>query len=640
MSLLSTDVVAFEQSARERVAELGSGASIEALKELFGELASSALSPSEISRRASRIATLLGADAQLQERLATVAAASDPVIRTPLVGALPATLQRRVYEQYDGEGAAQTDDAAPTGDVQGEDPEALSEIEAEDWHTVLLLGNAREVTANVKLLESRGIKPVRVASLDRLADLADEQVCGMVVHRSWWLQFSDQQALLGFVAGQISRSNLLYLKLDYRGLGEAEAPLAELLDRLDTEVRVRVNTAQSAELTGDDLRQLVSIAGFLRRADLVRVGIEGIDDADRRLIATAIATFAGRRHLRRFKEEERLRIMPIDDGQSSARVLAVRSNAYRAVVIAKLDKLESLTDELERARQATPQGPISSDMCLCTLNGKGVLIQQLLVELDDPEKGAPSLQELLSRCSAWERGREDVPEPDLAALEHGIDRAVEQIGQVNRNADGEPDSKCWTTVDSLDSLADHGVRWAIEGSEGEFDPTEHIEAVTEILDSHGLTHVIHGDLHIANVLMLDDRTPKLIDFALAGAGHPCFDLVRFSSGIAYQFIRPVVAEARLRDFFSRVHLSGANEEELLAEFPELLSGIGPRLAVHALTACRVAAFESLLGDEEARRAQYLAMTYLIAAQSLTIEVLQGAVVRGAIAAIAPEIGGG
>jgi hypothetical protein len=62
--------------------------------------------------------------------------------------------------------------------------------------------------------------------------------------------------------------------------------------------------------------------------------------------------------------------------------------------------------------------------------------------------------------------------------------------------------------------------------------------------------------------------------------------------------------------------------------------------VHALSACRVAAFESLLGDEEARRAQYLAMTYLIAAQSLTIEVLQGAVVRAAIAAIAPAIGGG
>jgi precorrin-6B methylase 1 len=641
MSLLSADVVAFERAARERVAGLGADPETVGMQAVFEELAGSSLSPTEISRRAARIAELLGSAAETQERLAEIATNAEPLIRTPLVSALAGPLQRRVYHQS-GQQAPMTPSVTPSAsEAQTEEPEVLSEIEAEDWHTVLLLGKAREVTANAKLLENRGIKPVRVASLERLTDLAEEQVCGVVVHRSWWLQFGGREALLDFVADQIFRSNLLYLKLDYGGLGDAEGPLSELLEGLDAEVQIRINTAQSAELTGDDLRRLATNASFLRRADRVRVGIEGIDDADRRLIASAIAIFGERRHLRRFESEERLRIMPINEGQSGARVLAIRSSAYRAVVIAKLDRLANLSDEMARSRVATPQGPIASDMCLCTLSGKGVLIQQLLVELDDPEKGAPSLKELLTRISAWERGRQEVPEPDLADLEQGIDRAVEQIGQVNRRADGEAESKCWSTVDSLEALRAHGIRWAIESGtdDGEFDPAEHVEAVHETLASHGLTHVIHGDLHIANVLMLDDRTPKLIDFALAGAGHPCFDLVRFSSGIAYQFIRPVLAEAHLRDFFSRVHIDSASQEELVAEFPALFTGIGPQVALHALCSCRDAALQVLVGEPHERREQYLSMTYLIAAQSLTIDQFQAAVVRGALAAIAPAICG-
>lgn len=643
MSLLSADVAAFESAARSRISDLLQGElDAAALRPLFAELEASSLPANEVSRRAGRIAQLLPVRAATP--LAAAAAQSAPSVRAALIPLLPAPLQRSAY----GGGAPPPTPSMPaplapepSSDeaVEAEDLAAESEEpEAEDWHTVLLLGGARETSANSRLLESHGIKPVRVAGRQELADLAGEQICGLVIYGGWWRQFATPEEVVAFVGEQITRSNLLCLKLDYSHLEEATEPVSALLEDLDDEVRVRINVAQGAGLTEADVKGFKAVAGSLGRAERVGVGIEGIDEADRRLLAAALASFARRRHLTRFQDEEHLSIRPIFEGRSGARVLAVRSTAYRAVVVAKLDGLAKLLTELRRARRAIPAGwPSAGEMCLCSLNGRGVLLQRLLADLDQPSEGAPSLRERLRRCAAWEHGREGLPEPRAEDLRLGVDRLVEKVVLLNRAVADEPASEGWMDAETLGKLATLGVCWRIgEGTET-FDPAEHLERAKEILDGHDAKRVIHGDLHTGNLLMLDDRTPDLIDFALAGSGHPCFDLVRISSAITYEFLRVLEGEPELRRFFARLHLDGAAEEELLGEFPDLLSGTGAGVAVHALTACRDAALQALGGEAEERQRQYLAMVYLVAAQSLTIEGFQEAVVRSALGAVGPTI---
>jgi Phosphotransferase enzyme family len=642
VSLVSADVSAFEAAARERTEELSRGEpDAAAIAVIFAELSGSTLANNEKSRRAVRIAELLPRTAPFRGALASAVAGAGAEIRAAVVGVLPAEMQRAAY----------TGEIAPHGAEPppgGAGDEARAEVaspsvgeegtgEGEDWRSVLLLGSAQDVAANAQFLRGRGLKPVRVAKPEDIEALGEERVCGLVIHRSWWATFDNPDALLSFVKGLIYGSNLLYVKLDCRGLGEGEEALAAVLDGCDAEVRTRISAGTDSTLTHLDAGALEEVAALLGRAGSAQVGVEGLREADRRLLASAVESFATHKHLSGPHGPEQLTVQPILGGRSGAMVLRLKSAAYRAVFVAKLDTLERLQDELGRTRRSTPPGgPLSADMCLYSLDGKGVLIQQLLADLDRPEEGAVTLKERLAECMAWERGRRDGPEPQLADLEVGVDRTVATIAQVNRAAAGDPDSLCWMRAETLEYLEEIGVHWEISSAEGNFDPAELVGRAEDILSAHSHTHVVHGDMNTSNLVMPDDRTPNLIDFALAGAGHPCFDFVRFSSGVAYEFLRPVRGEEDLRRFFARLHLEGASKEELRTEFPGLLAGVGPSVALHALTECRRLALAALPDDGEDLD-QYLAMVFLIAAQSLTIEGFQVAAVRSTLGAIAPRL---
>jgi Phosphotransferase enzyme family len=643
VSLVSPNVAAFETEARERAKNLiEAGLDGEALTELFGELAASSLPRVEVFRRAGRLAEILGVARGADTRLAQVAIEADPTVKAAILRALPADLLQRVYtDQGDVVlmGGQVLNDALveiPSTD-EGEDEEDDYAARVEDWNTVLLLGSQRETKANRSFLDGNELTGLRVASLAELEELAGEHHCGVVIHQGWWEQFENPTAKVAFVRGLIANSNLLYLKIDCRGLNGAETTLAQMVEGLDLEVQSRISTDQSSDLGKVDLARLQSVSRRLRNGGTVGVGVEGIDDDLRRLLSAAVAAFAERRKMMRIATDEELSIEPIAGGSSGAKVLAVRSAAFGAVLIVKVDELAKLESELARARIALPPAlATKSDYALYSLSGDGVLVQPRFDDLDHPEKPAPSLRGLLQRCSAWEKGRAGVEEPSLEDLRTAVDRAIGVVKQVNREVDAEA-SDCWLTANALQKLAEHGVRWSIPGAEGDFDPEVHVAQVEETLAEHGKTHMIHGDLHPGNVLMFDERTPGLIDYALAGSGHPCFDFVRLSSGITYEFMRPLTPEPALTEFFTKVHLEDSPIEELEEDFEALIQGVGSQVSVHALVACRDAALEAINGDGNKKRRHYLAMTYLVAVQSLTLDSLQAATARSALAAIGPAL---
>lgn len=641
MSLGSADVVAFESTARQRVDELiAKGIDSEGLRVLLKEFEDSSLPGFEVARRAARLASFLPPAAS--PPLAVAAAESSREIRSALVGILPPDYQQEAYRP---EPATSPLVPAPATVMEPESTdlttgvlEAEEEDEADRWHGVLLLGTAQESAANTRLLENRGIKAVRVSTLEALEKAGDDGICGLIIYASWWNQFDGADAIVQFSRSRIARSNLLYTKIEFNNLGEAEVPLGELIQDLDDEVKARVNCSAEAGLTALDLQALEATATSLRAAWRVRVGVEGIGDADRQLLAAAIAAFGRAKHLPRSRDPEQLSIRPIHEGRSGADVLAVRSEAYQLIVVAKLDELPALEAELDRARRTMPARWLTAgELCLYSLGGRGVLLQRLLGDLDSPEEGAPSLRDRLRDCAAWENGRQGIPEPDLSELNQGLDRLVEKVIELNRTAGDEPASRGWMDAKPLERLAEFDVRWQVGEAGNEFDPTKHLNRAKEILEAHQGRKVIHGDLHAGNTLMPDTRTPDLIDFAMAGSGHPCFDLVRISSAVAYGFLRQLDGETQFRAFFERLHIGGGTESELKAEFPGLLTGIGGQVALHALVICRAAALEAAGSEADEALSQYLAMVYLIAAQSLIIEDLQEGIVRSALAAIGPAL---
>src|SRR5262249_15515227 len=125
---------------------------------------------------------------------------------------------------------------------------------------------------------------------------------------------------------------------------------------------------------------------------------------------------------------------------------------------------------------------------------------------------------------------------------------------------------------------------------------------------------VHGDVHLRNVLVRDDRDPHFIDYAYSGPGHPCFDLVRLESAVLFRCFR-LTAEERLVARLQRALIEGADEGTVSASFPQLMTSVGNRLAVRAAVRCRAAALR-LLGQCNGTLDDYLAVKYIVACQGL------------------------
>jgi Ternary complex associated domain 9 len=640
MSLLDPEPAGFEVAAKNRVAQITASTNpVAAIAEAFAELSGSGLARSEVARRAARMAELLPGDVDLQAALADAVGAAAPEVRGAVVSVSPAAVRQAAYAApADGSPSdpSATSVGSPPAVPTASGEEASEAEERLDWGTVLLLGGEDETAANVRFLTAHKLKPIRVANRENLGLLSDEHICGLVFHRGWWLHFDDGQELLADLRSRLAGSNLLYVKLDQVGLNDDTAVgLASLLDSADLQPAV-LSVGTGSELTPVDLARLRGVASRLAGADAVEIGVEGLDAGRGRLLAAAVRAYANDLLLPGPFGDERLSVDPISSG-SRASVLRLRSEAFQSLFIAKLDRLEALQKEFDRTRWATPPGqPFRGEPRLYSLGGQGVLIQSLLGDLATTGRQAPSLRERLRECASAERGREGTREADPDELCEGIDRAVAAIRAVNGAPGEHPGSEGWMGARPLHSFAERGIRWRIGTAPATFDPAAYADRVIATLDGCEVGAVVHGDLHADNVLLPGDRNPCLIDFAGAGAGHPCFDLVRLSSALAYEFLRPLGGEEELIGFLSRAHIDGADEDELRAEYGQLLVGTGPTVALRALTACRRAALAAF-DDQEVGLTQYLAMVYLIAVQSLTIEGFQVAVVRSALAALAPRV---
>lgn len=638
MGLDADDLVAFERAASDLAAAVA--ASPEETRQLVGAgyaiLSSSSLSLDEVTRRAGRIVAELPPTVPVFRGVAEAARSSSPAIRAGVISELPPEWHRASYLSDSAAGTSQTGEGG--GRTLGPRNEAGSTDSylGSDLRTVWLLGASDEVEPNHRFLEGRQFDPIRVSTLDQLPVIERESCCGVAVHQGWWDQFNgDAEAIAEFVRARLKRATIPYYRIDTSGLDdEAATLLTSVLDEHDPGTQSRVQLGEGCVLNAVDAQKLSEVASLLASADEASVALEGLTDDERRLLASAIALFEAEERGGSAPAGE-LVMLPLLQGQSDARVFRVRSADRRAVYVAKLDTIDHLRDEHDRARGVAPESQ-AVRMAFYSLGGSAVLLQRLTAALDRPLEGAPTLKERLQVRSAWERGPQDDAGPRLDDLAVGIDRTIALIHEVRQPATGEYGCNCWVKCEPLTHLARVGVTWAIPGANGKFDPAGLVPWVERKVAQYGTASMVHGDVHAGNVLMLDDRTPHLIDFALAGHGHPCFDHVRLASAVAFTCLRPTQPEDRLRQFLEAVHLEGEDRAMLEERFQDVLGNSGAVLAAHVLAGCRSSAMDGV-GDTDDAVSQYLAMVYLIAAQSLTMDDFQNAVVRATLGALQPRI---
>jgi hypothetical protein len=590
------------------------------------------LGPIELQRRIGLILNVAPTDSDFCSRLAASAQAWLPPVKNAVVRFLPPENKSSVY----GRVRADTQTVRPTTRRRLPIELAASELDtsiATNRPEVLLLGTLNEQQSNSRFLEERQFRPRRAGTFVEFENLLSGDVCGIVVGSSWWAILASEQHR-HFANVLFTYSSFAWIKLDCGGCN-CQADLIKVSKNL----RFRDPTAyelvlsDSSQINEVDFNSLQRASYAIQNEALVRLCPADIQPAQAQVLIAGVCEHVKARNPRATVRLEEIATTTLDGGLSSALIVRAEPNDGGAPFVAKLAPIEQLRDEMTRFDSYIRPWDDGLRPCFHYHSGTGSIIFGLVGTPDHPTVPAPTLDSTLHAALLVETGASDVDQPKEGDLFTLISRTVDKIRTLNERhcTDQSLKSLAWMDVSPLKHLVDRGVSWTLPLASPQFALMTLCDQARMLLNELGSAATVHGDLHLRNVLVRDSREPFLIDYAYAGPGHPCYDLVRFETALLFQVFRMTDDEIAIARLLHSVREPNADLESLARRHPELCTSLGNRLAIHALLLCRRACV-SLLTEYQSAARHYEAMQFLIACQSLSNQRLQTGIVRAAVAA--------
>jgi hypothetical protein len=510
------------------------------------------------------------------------------------------------------------------------------------YATVIALSRLVDHEANKKLLASRGYGLVVWNSLEKVErDLAgSSDICACLVDQSF-LQAMDREAQMKLFELLAAYSTFLWIRVHdgdhladdhvtigwrIRAIRCARAPVpSELL-----------SFQPSSALRDAELAEIDEVRALLRtHHDTVFTPGE-LTIAECHLLAAAARVHARELTVDGQATVESLEIRFLHGGQAARAVAMVRINGQGRPIVVKVASKAAVRDEIRRFQrfilpwddQLRPQAFYHADAA--------VIVFGLVRDPLEPTRPATELEETLS--ALWnDELFGSVPAEEIRRrgddLVQSLNAAAHKLGELNRHA---PGSSGYTAeldpdVRPLDRLAAQGVDWGF-GDDGR---RARSFAVTRVAAMAGRA-VVHGDMHLRNVLVRGPADVHLIDYAGSGPGHPAVDLVRLEMSLFLDVARQVESAERCVELQRCLSIGRQDRLSLAAAFPEF-----HRCQVNAvsLAGCIAARDEVLAvlthygGDQR----DYLAMKYLVAWQSLIMMKRHAGLTRTVIEALTPTV---
>lgn len=505
-----------------------------------------------------------------------------------------------------------------------------------EFNAVALIGTPEEHVRNESLLRNAGLTPLRLPSLEDLWNIAPTGLCGFVVGTSAWgaVAESDQRRAVRRIC---EYSTFLFARVCVEGLSDAigmsfSQDAAEARGgRLDGE---RFGHGRDCDLTPADVTVLQATARLLDGAgttDFFPLGLSESEALLLRLIA------ADRRHPGNPLTIRRLGARELAGGKSGARVFLLNDGGANPF-IAKVDDAERLSTELRKYQQwIRDWEPSVTTPTFHAHLGSAAVSYRLQSAPDTSGAPAPTLEDRLERLRRWEWTEPiATSRTEASDLFQGIGRAIDRLSDLNvRHNNGAPADEFWLHWPVRD-LAERGIDITILDHDWQpFTLWNLVEAALSRLQPDCARGLVHGDIHGRNILLLD-RLPAFIDYALSGPGHPLVDLVRLDAVVRFAAMRMVLDKRSMRDLFSALYLNGTGAEELLMGYPAVaaspLSGLAIRTAAKVRGAALTVAQAYGLGLPE-----FLAMTCVVSAHVLVTRSPGSGIERLVLSIVGPAL---
>ena len=317
-------------------------------------------------------------------------------------------------------------------------------------------------------------------------------------------------------------------------------------------------------------------------------------------------------------------------GKSGATTVLVRSGSHQ--IVAKLDRKSEVLEEMGRFRTFI-MGWDDRLFPMAYLHGNvGVIVFSLVDSMRQRDLPAPMLAEVLE--AMW---NDEVFTSDggfqrqmrIGDLKQALEDATRRLCDLNRRV--PPMSRYVDYSDlgmrQLEQLEMHGVSWGLG---------EHVRCARKVAEQQyarlARSAVVHGDLHLQNILIRGGREAFLVDYRASGVGHPAIDLVRLELALYLDFFRPTDTDSMCHEL-QRALVAGEGFKSVSERFSGLLRPAINELCVYGCVLARDRAIEAVVAHGGTVD-DYLATKCLVAWQRLLLWRTQTSLTRQIITTLA------
>ncbi|MGE0158734.1 MAG: phosphotransferase [Gemmatimonadales bacterium] len=600
--------------------------------------------------QAQRLGTLLRGLRLRKDQLSPVAqmARAFPAhLRVTVANAIPPDARLEVYgsqvrtaapdaESRTGEARPPSAEPEPRG-REGSEPgeEQLA------YSTVLLLSHPDHQDANRRLLGDAGLDPLVVETSGQLEKVlaTSTDVCGCAIDQSALalLDATAQSSLFetlaaysSFIAIRVHEAPELLISRD------SASKIIKTVRRLGTPVpHDAISFQADGTIREAELPFYQNAARLLQSHEAASFVLGELTAAEAHLLVAAARTRVWGEGLDPELDSRPLTVRFLAGGLSGARLATVMCGATPTFV-AKITSKELALDEMLRFRTFVQRwnDELRPE---CHFHGTAAVILFGLVRGDeDPSRPAEPLQKRLHDLwdRQWMQSQPETVADDARFVSKALSRVAQTLAELNRQT---PPlginllSFVNPPATHLDALDHEGFVWGL----GECALAAR-KAAADRVRRMARSAVVHGDIHLRNVLIRGESEVHLIDFAASGPGHPAVDLVRLELALYLGPVRQFEDGAASVAFQRALSVDWLTLDILRERFPDFFRFYVNAACAAGMTAARDAALEVLRSHGGDSR-DYLAAKLLIAWQSLAIIGAQTGLARAVIAAVAEEI---
>ena len=364
------------------------------------------LGTSDLSYRIGPLLEAVAIPTQVLPELAKLVRRFDPAIKNAVAGQLPTAMRRAVYRHDEPIIAVATKarreeikplepsaPASPAPEPTPAPPVAATEHEAPACRTILLLGAEPDHTRNHRMLTEADFNPLRVSRLEMLESLLTQEVCGIVISRSWWASIPQDQHV-PLLQRLVRHSSFAWLKADVDGLHGVQDMRA-----LCREIRHEDPSAfecaflDSCQITPHDLPAIRRASDLLTAASTIRLRPEQITEDQARVLLGAASKHVAGRHPHGNFRLTRVETTHLAGGRSDAQVVRLRPDDGGAPLVAKIDTLTNLGGEMRRFNEFVAWWDDALRPRIHFHAGIGLILFSLVEAGGRPGQPAPTLED-------------------------------------------------------------------------------------------------------------------------------------------------------------------------------------------------------------------------------------------------------